>query len=826
MKLRTRELPGVRRAPSLLLLMFLLCLVLGPGGGPGARAASADPSPEQEPPFSLDADWRFGVMGSAIGQAGFITADIDRDGVVEIVCGGSTGTFGSDDFWYIQEYQSATHEYKMTWVSDPPPAPITSMAAFDIGGAGIYRIFLGFTDGDVRVYDGPSLEEVAWIPTTGGSIRRILFADADNDGTREIVFCDDLTTYLCDPSTWQIEHQIPYGGSDFEVGNVDKDAAVEIVLAGGKVVQLTGTTAVEEWTYGGGAFGALIELSDFDKDGMAEIIGASGWYYITTFDADVQSPKWQIRADLDIDALLVTDTNGDGTAEVIYGDGQWGSVYCLDAVTTTEMWSISNPEHGVTSIAVFDTDKDGNLEVLWGCGQSSTGQDLLLVYGLDSRVREWESEHIDGPFDALDVGDVDGDGKDEIVFCSFSSESGYDDGVLVVVDAATKAVEWKSSHNLFGGYAWTGIHDLRIGDVDDDGQKEIVVATDDLYDGVLYVFNGATRVLEATYNFDTGAPMYSVAIADVDNDGKTEIVAGGGRENTGAPGIYVYVLNGATGAVEWKSINLSTTWSAINFVRVGDVDGNGVPDIVAILDSLFIINGVTHTQWQSAPAGYSAMDLCDVNGDGAADVILGTSGGGVVVLDGSSREQIAAFSTGTVAVEGVRGGLVDGDGILDIVVTAGGQMGIYSLDGSLLSQKIRVGRTAGRNNSLLLADTVAGGNLEILAGTDYAMAQVRVSGGTLVGDSDRDGLPDAWEETYFGAGNLAQGPAGDPDHDGRTNLQEYQAGTDPTQAPAPAVTPVAGGGGKSGKCGALGAEALLLIGILKLLRRRRRLQTG
>jgi hypothetical protein len=46
------------------------------------------------------------------------------------------------------------------------------------------------------------------------------------------------------------------------------------------------------------------------------------------------------------------------------------------------------------------------------------------------------------------------------------------------------------------------------------------------------------------------------------------------------------------------------------------------------------------------------------------------------------------------------------------------------------------------------------------------------------GDSDADGLSDSWEIQYFG--DLSQTAADDPDGDGRTNLQEYQGGTDPT----------------------------------------------
>jgi len=43
-----------------------------------------------------------------------------------------------------------------------------------------------------------------------------------------------------------------------------------------------------------------------------------------------------------------------------------------------------------------------------------------------------------------------------------------------------------------------------------------------------------------------------------------------------------------------------------------------------------------------------------------------------------------------------------------------------------------------------------------------------------------DGLPDVWEQGYFGS--LVYGPGDDPDGDGLSNLDEYKLGTDPTDA--------------------------------------------
>lgn len=151
------------------------------------------------------------------------------------------------------------------------------------------------------------------------------------------------------------------------------------------------------------------------------------------------------------------------------------------------------------------------------------------------------------------------------------------------------------------------------------------------------------------------------------------------------------------------------------------------------------------------------------------------------------------------------------------------------------------------------------------ASSNTAGATTQMSGP----DADGDGLPDAWEQQYFG--NLSQTAGSDADGDGLSNLQEYNAGTNPTLGDSDAdglsdaeealtygtnplvadtdgdgtddgtevangtdpLDPLSypgsgggsggggsGGGGSGGGCGATGAEILILLGLLRLRRRR------
>ena len=543
----------------------------------------------------------FQSFGIAPGGAVMLADDYDGDGRAELLLDASTQNYSSGSHLYVVDYDAHSNEYHILWTSPITRKAIRTAVTYRVGSR--THVAVGYSDGSIDVFDVNGFEHIGSVASTLNTVNDLAFGDADNDKANEIIALGPTGMALISPDNLGVEQTLPYGGDDIEVGQVDSDSAKEVVISNGLVLQLATSDVLVEWDYLSTGFGVRIRLADIDADGRDEIVGAESWYYLTTFDADLKSTKYQTNADLDIDALETTDIDGNGTIEIIYGDGQWGGIHVLEGSTGDPLMSISNPESGVGGLAIANLDNDPASEVAWSASLGSSAGDHLFVADSVSNTIEFDAGQLDPPFLALAYGDVDDDGKPEIVFASSESDSGSDDGIVYIMDAETGSIEWNSGTDFFGGYAWTGLHDIAFGDVDDDGQTEILVATDRLYDGALYVIDGATHTLENRYIYDDGAPLYSLAIGDVDADGDTEIVAGGGREHSGAPGVYVYIIDGATGDVEWHSAQLGAYWKAIVHLSLANVDSDPALEIIALNDTLYVFDGATHTQQQQSASG-------------------------------------------------------------------------------------------------------------------------------------------------------------------------------------------------------------------------------
>ncbi len=292
-----------------------------------------------------------------------------------------------------------------------------------------------------------------------------------------------------------------------------------------------------------------------------------------------------------------------------------------------------------------------------------TKGDRTTIKVTDSQLRHllwlrsgWMNYNMVNGESRIATGDIDGDGKDEIIIGLSSENTIYPmpGGFFQVLDdnyghLAWGRVEW-ADYNERNGETWPS-----CGDVDGDGKEEIIVGLGRYGGGYVEVFGLQNGQIVHKYWLRLQWPEYNEingevrpVCADVNGDGIEDIVAGlgsmsgssslsGGRFEVFSmvSGNWVHLLWGEVDWPEYAEMN-GETWPAC-----GDVDGDGKIELVIGLGQgsegqmvIFeFIDGEPHqTEWLQVPwQEYNDIHgetrpLCgDVNTDGKDELILGWS---------------------------------------------------------------------------------------------------------------------------------------------------------------------------------------------------------
>ncbi len=677
-------------------------------------AAGGDPQPTNDQASDLDELAAFPDLVVALddGQSS-VTPGSTLILRAQVTNGGSQDAMGvvlSIELPAGEEFYSASHGGTLSGASVSFPA-----VALPVGAA-ISRAVTVRVPADLQ----PEVSELAALaqavddgangaePTPGNNSA----IDTDAVGHAPDLAIDTVSAGLAsvDPQTLEISGEVqvswtnrgtlPAGGATLAIFE-DLDRSGSFSRSVDRVLGETAVAgmAVGEWFFAAVAVSGTLELRDdrvfaiVDADAvLAEIdehnnIGDSGASCGAQADLGSMNPAVELSwppaggpafKPLSVDSLstpLVVQLTDDN------GDGRWDEQDVPDMVFVT-----------ANLAPTFPPEPDIVLRAIRG----DSGAPIWNVSGLFTTPPSFFS------MSGLAAGDIDGDGKVEIV-TSVVTPDGY--GFLHAYEH-TGAFKWRSqtydTHPF--GSGTSNRDNPSLADLDGDGDVEILVGAH-VFDSAghrLWVGSGGQAYQTQRNNQLVGGAI-SVA-ADVDLDGFQEVVTGNTLyrhdgtivwQRTEADG-YPAVLNAdadpqaeivvvSRGFIRLHDTDGTLLWGPLEMPgsdpesggppSVGDLDGDGEPEIVvAGSDILWALHLDGTPLWQASTRDYSSSQtgatLFDFDGDSALEVVYRDERRLRIYRGTDGEVLFEQVLSSTTMVEMPVVADVDGDGNAEIVVTS------------------------------------------------------------------------------------------------------------------------------------------------------------
>lgn len=227
-------------------------------------------------------------------------------------------------------------------------------------------------------------------------------------------------------------------------------------------------------------------------------------------------------------------------------------------------------------------------------------------------------------------GDLNGDGKPDLV----ATESGVTDKVFILKNSSTGIGNFSFSPPVPVTLAGKRPKRIEIADVNLDGKPDVILTAQGS-NTVTVLINQSTL---AAITFSPAPPIdilipgavstEGLAVQDLNGDGRPEIVTSQFQTNSN---LYVIENSSSPGAFIAGDIKTLTVGTPIKNIRIGDLDGDGKPDIaftqlISSSVGIFLNQSTTSLAFASLKTFETdltpwGIDFGDVDGDGKIDIV-------------------------------------------------------------------------------------------------------------------------------------------------------------------------------------------------------------
>ena len=239
------------------------------------------------------------------------------------------------------------------------------------------------------------------------------------------------------------------------------------------------------------------------------------------------------------------------------------------------------------------------------------------------------------------VGDVNGDGMDDVCASALNAEglgSPNNAGSLTVISGADGSILWRVYGDTANGSLGSNVG--RVGDVNNDGFAD--------FGGIqgirARIFSGADASLLHDIPVFGGGGTVGIKLGggvDVNGDGFDDIITGSSGAGNAAGRVRVW--SGADGTLLWKPLgDLANDRMGSSVVGAGDLDGDGYGDFAAGGPGFDV--GGNQSGGVRAWSGRTGLAIFTIS-TGAANVQLGHALGAGHDVDGDGVPDLVASST-------------------------------------------------------------------------------------------------------------------------------------------------------------------------------------